>query len=208
MVHLDLNTPGLYFFQSLLTSLGFGVSGVTSWRWLGGAPRESGLGGSGGGGGHVNSRCSPGRRPITLRQGSASPWSPGETHQRAGGNQGRNQRLSLVPGDVEGAAPQRGLCPCHTLWGSVEGAGLGAGGCCVLRSLPSTSSHTEESAPRAPLSGIGGGGGRRAGTGAFSARGAGAPELTRLHALPSKRASPSTRSIATTTRAPARSWQA
>lgn len=78
----------------------------------------------------MNSRCSPGRRPITLRQGSAS--------QRAGGNQGRNQRLSLVPGDMEGAAPQRGLCPCHTLWGSVEGAGLGAGGCYVLRSLPST----------------------------------------------------------------------
>lgn len=119
------------------------------------APQGVRVGGQWGGGGHVDSRCSPGRRPLTLRQGSASPWSPGETHQRAGGNQGRNQCLPLVPGDVEGTAPQRGLCPRHTLWGSVEGAGLGAGGCCVLRSLPSTPSHTEEWVPRAPLSGMG-----------------------------------------------------
>lgn len=119
----------------------------------------------------MDSRFSPGRRPVTLRQGSASPWSPGETHQRAGGSQGRNQCLPLVPGDVEGATPQGGLCPCHTLW-EVRGRSWfwGGGMLCPLQ-LPPPPLHPFL------LGGVGatgspvrhGGGG----TGVFSACGAG-----------------------------------
>ena len=156
-----------------------------------------------GGGGHVDSRFSPGRRPVTLRQGSASPWSPGETHQRAGGSQGRNQRLPLVPGDVEGATPQGGLCPCHTLWEVRGRSRFGGGGMlCSLQPPLHPFPHGGVGATGSPV---------RMGVGGlvFSARAEpGAPELTRLHALRSKRASPSTQSIATTTRAPAQSWRA
>ena len=115
----------------------------------------------------MDSRFSPGRRPVTLRQGSASPWSPGETHQRAGGSQGRNQRLPLVPGDVEGATPQGGLCTCHTLWEVRGRSRFGGGGMLCSLQPPPPPLPTRRSRRHGLPCPDGGGG-----TGVFSACGA------------------------------------